>query len=74
MPVVTVAWYTMLYVRYCPSRGHWYFFLQLHSFTYSAAGVDVQLERIVLLCDAIIDFVFGMQEWVSLGVCLMKIL
>ena len=39
--VVTVAWYTMLFVRHCPSRGHCSFFLQLHSLICSVAGVDV---------------------------------
>ena len=62
MPVVTVACYTMRCVRHCPPRGHWSFFLQLYSFTGSAADVDVQLKRTVLLCDAMMDFMFGMQE------------
>ena len=42
MPFVTVAWYTMLFVRRCPSRAHWSFFLQLHSFTGSVADGDVR--------------------------------
>ena len=42
MPFVTVAWYTMLFVRRCPSRVHWSFFLQLHSFTGSVADGDMQ--------------------------------
>ena len=39
--LVTVAWYTMLFARHCPSRGHCAFFLQLHSLTCSVTGVDV---------------------------------
>ena len=39
--VVTVAWYTMWFVRHCPSRGPCSFFLQLHSLKCSVAGVDV---------------------------------
>ena len=62
MPVVTVACYTMWFVRYCTSRGHRSFFLQLHSFTGSAADVDMHWERTVLLCDAMMDFMLGMQE------------
>ena len=39
--VVTIAWYAMLFIRHCPSRGHYSLFLQLHSLTSSVAGVDV---------------------------------
>ena len=39
--LVTVARYTMLFARHCPSRGHCSFFLHLHSSTCSVAGVDV---------------------------------
>ena len=56
MPVVTVACYTMWFVRNCPSRGQRSFFLQLHFFTVSAAGVYVRWKRTVLLCDAMMDF------------------
>lgn len=62
MPVVTVACYTMWLVRHCPSRGQWSFFLHLHSFTGSAVDFDMQWERTVLISDAMMDFMFGMQE------------
>ena len=54
---MTVACYTMWFVGHCPSRGHWSFFLQLHSFTGYAADVDVQWEKTaaVLLCNAMMD-------------------
>ena len=52
-------WYTMLFVRHCPLRGHCSFFLQLHSLTCSVAGVDVLFERTVSLCDVMMDL------WIS---------
>ena len=54
---MTVACYTMWFVGHCPSREHWSFFLQLHSFTGYAADVDVQWEKTaaVLLCNAMMD-------------------
>lgn len=63
MPVVTVACYTMWFVRHCHSSlrgGIGLSFCKLHSFTGSAADVDVQWERTVLLCYAMMDFMFGM--------------
>ena len=40
--VSTVAWYTMLFVRRCPSRRHCSFLLQLHSYIYIYIYIYIQ--------------------------------
>ena len=69
--VVIIAWQTAFVSRHFPSRGHndWSFVRQLLG---CYVGVGVLSERIVLMCDEIMNFMLGMQEKPSFSACLLK--
>ena len=47
--------------RHFPSKGHSFFFLQLHSLSVCTCSV-LFVDSTFLLCDEIMDFTLGMQE------------
>ena len=60
----------MLVWRHFPFSGQSGFFLQLQV---SGCGFGVfEFERTCLLCDDMMDFMFGIHEQLNLRVCLLK--